>query len=102
MAGGEGDGLLRFPFTMPHNCHAAPGPRLVPDSYRFTLSLTQGFLAAGRVPPLRVRRAGGVGSGRRLLLHGYKFTLTEPQGYLTALVSPLGGGGGRRWGGGEV
>ncbi len=67
MAGGEGDSLLsllRFPFTMPHNCHAAPGSRLVPDSCRFTMSLTQGCLAAGRVPPLRegkARRWGRLG-----------------------------------------
>ncbi len=93
----------RFPLTMPHKCHAAPGPRLVPDSYRFTLSLTQGCLVAGRAPPLRggVRDAGGVGSGRHLLPQSSKFTFSVTWGCIPALAPPLGEGG-RRWGGGRA
>ncbi len=66
--GGEGDGLLRFALTMPHNCHAAiwpgPGRHLVLYNLRFTLTEPHRCHAARGPAAADSRKAVNAAAGR--------------------------------------
>jgi hypothetical protein len=81
MAGGEGGGFLRFPLTMPHNCHAVCGPAPGPGQLQIYA------LCGSRVPGGNRGQCWEVGKGAQV------------RGALTLNETQCGTGGG---GGDEV